>query len=52
MIPLEKETYGFEPADFVYMLLFNGMLLNLASLVLGLYFNGVHVGRGVRRALL
>jgi hypothetical protein len=39
--PLEKETFQFEPADFVYMLTFNAVCINLASLWLGLYFNGV-----------
>lgn len=41
MFPLEKETFQFEPADFVYMLTFNAVCINLASLWLGLYFNGV-----------
>lgn len=39
--PLERETYGFEPADFVYMLLFNATVINIASLWLGILFNGV-----------
>lgn len=41
MIPLEKETYQFEPADYVYMLLFNGTLLNIVGFVIGQYFNGL-----------
>lgn len=41
MIPLERETYQFEPADFLYMLLFNSTLINIGSLLLGFLFNGV-----------
>jgi hypothetical protein len=44
MIPLERETYQFEPADFVYMLMFNMLLLNIASLWLGMFFNGEEQG--------
>ncbi len=40
MIPLERQTYQFDPADFLYMLLINTGLIDVAAFFLGMPFNG------------
>eukprot|EP00798_Chlamydomonas_sp_ICE-L_P017863 gene17863-24253_t len=40
-VPLEQQTYQFEPADFAFMLIIVASLLSAFTLVVKAYFNGV-----------
>ncbi|KAG1664587.1 hypothetical protein FOA52_012530 [Chlamydomonas sp. UWO 241] len=41
MCTLERETFQFEPADYVYMLMFNAIVINVAAVFMGPGFYGI-----------
>ena len=41
MMPLERETFRFEPADYLYMLLVNASMINIFALFMPSPFNGL-----------